>query len=118
MQRGRVLVNGEDRGVRGNRCTSFIERAIGLLGRPVLELTEALWIAPCPSVHTVGMRYSIDVVFCDGEGRIVRIVENLQPDRVASAKGARHTCEMLAGSVRKIGLNAGDQLVFADGLGT
>ena len=118
MQRGRVLVNGEDRGVRGNRCTSFIERAIGLLGRPVLELTEALWIAPCPSVHTVGMRYSIDVVFCDGEGRIVRIVENLQPDRVASAKGARHTCEMLAGSVRKIGLNAGDQLVFADVLGT
>jgi len=117
MQRGRVLVNGEDRGVRGNRCTSFIERAIGLLGRPVLDLTEALWIAPCPSVHTLGMRYPIDVIFCDGDGRIVRIVENLQPDRVASAKGARHTCEMLAGAARTIGLNAGDRLAFSDALG-
>jgi uncharacterized membrane protein (UPF0127 family) len=114
MQSGRVLVNGEDRGVRGNRCTSFIERAIGLLGRPVLQVTEALWIAPCPSVHTVGMRYPIDVIFCDG---VVRIVENLEPDRVASAKGARHTCEMLAGSARRIGLTAGDRLVFSDALG-
>jgi uncharacterized protein len=117
MQRGRVLVNGEDRGVRGNRCTSFIERAIGLLGRPALETAEALWISPCPSVHTLGMRYPIDVIFCDGDGRIVRIVENLQPDRVASAKGARNTCEMLAGTARLIGINAGDRLIFADARG-
>lgn len=117
MRRGRVLVNGEDRGVRGNRCTSFIERAIGLLGRPILDRTEALWIAPCPSVHTLGMRYPIDVIFCDDDGRIVRIVENLQPDRMASAKGARHTCEMLAGAARAIGLSAGDRLAFADALG-
>ena len=117
MQRGRVLVNGEDRGVRGQRCTSFIERAIGLLGRPVLEMTEALWISPCPSVHTLGMRYPIDVIFCDGDGRVVRIVENLQPDRVASAKGARNTCEMLAGATRQLGINAGDRLIFADARG-
>jgi uncharacterized protein len=117
MQAGRVLVNGEDRGVRGNRCTSFIERACGLLGRPILEMTEALWISPCPSVHTLGMRYCIDVIFTDRDGRVLRIVENLQPDRVASAKGARNTCEMLAGAARALGINAGDRLLFTDAQG-
>ena len=118
MRSGRVLVNGEDRGVRGNRCESFVERARGLLGRTALESTEALWISPCPGVHTVGMRYPIDVIFCDGGGRIVRIVESLRPGRVAGAKDARDTCEMLAGAARAFGLTAGDRLVFADDFGS
>ena len=110
-------MNGEDRGVRGNRCESFVERARGLLGRATLESTEALWISPCPGVHTVGMRYPIDVIFCDGEGRIVHIVESLRPLRVASAKDARNTCEMRAGAARSLGLAAGDRLAFADDFG-
>ena len=51
------------------------------------------------------------------DAHIVRIVENLQPDRVASAKGARNTCEMLAGTTRLLGINAGDRLIFADARG-
>ena len=117
MRRGRVLVNGEDRGVRGTRCENFVERARGLLGRTDLESAEALWISPCPGVHTLGMRYPIDVIFCDGDGRIVRIVESLGPGRVASARDARNTCEMLAGTARSLGLTPGDRLAFADDLG-
>jgi uncharacterized membrane protein (UPF0127 family) len=117
VRKGWVLINGVDCGVRGNRCEGFVERARGLLGRPALESTEALWISPCPGVHTLGMRYPIDVIFCDGDGRIVSIVESLRPGRVASAKDARDTCEMLAGAARVLGLTAGDRLAFADDLG-
>ena len=114
MQSGRVLVNGQDRGVRANRCTNFIERACGLLGRPTLGNSEALWIAPCPSVQTLGMRYAIDVIFCDAEGRVLKVVEKLAPDRVATAPGARDTCKMQAGAARRIGIALGDRLAFAD----
>ena len=35
------------------------------LGRDGLPAGEGLWIVPCESVHTVGMRFPIDLVYLD-----------------------------------------------------
>ncbi len=57
------------------------------------------------------MRFAIDAVFVDGDGRVVRIVEHLRPWRiVAWARGARDCVELPAGSVRPTGTSIGDQL--------
>jgi hypothetical protein len=45
-------------------------RLRGLLGRPVAPLL----LAPARSVHTVGMREAIDVVFLDADLRVLRVV--------------------------------------------
>ena len=41
------------------------QRVRGLIGRPALAPGDALVLEPATQVHTVGMSYPIDVVFCD-----------------------------------------------------
>lgn len=87
-------------------------RAIGLLATPALEDTCGLWIAPCHSVHTLGMRYPIDVVFLRRDGRVVRIVPRLKPWRAAACRGAHATLELRAGLAEQIGLAPGRRLAL------
>lgn len=71
----------------------------GLLGRPPLAPDQGLLIDPCPSVHTLGMRYAIDIVFLDAHYRVLRQVSNLVPLRWAGCTGARATLEMAPGTL-------------------
>jgi uncharacterized membrane protein (UPF0127 family) len=52
-------------------------RIRGLLGRKALAPDEGLLITPCPSVHMVGMKFAIDVIFLTRENLITDWVENL-----------------------------------------
>jgi uncharacterized protein len=113
MKRGALLINGVDRGVRAMVCSSFLERSRGLLGRQPLAESEALLLVPCAAVHTFGMRYLLDVVFCDRNGSILRIVRALAPGGVAAAPRARTTWELRAGTADRLALAPGDRLSFA-----
>lgn len=44
---------------------------------------KGLWIVPCRGVHTVAMRFPIDVVYLDKNKVVVGLEENLRPWRVA-----------------------------------
>ncbi len=90
---------------------SFLARLGGLLARPRLRNGEALVLAPCSSVHTLFMRYAIDVVFIDKHGRVMKLVEHLQPWRAASCWRAHAAVELAAGQARTHGLVPGTQLV-------
>ena len=50
---------------------TFFKRAKGLLGTKAWPAGLALWLKPCKQVHTMGMRYALDVVFLDERLRIV-----------------------------------------------
>ena len=80
------------------------DRLRGLLGKPPPAPGHALLITPCVSVHTAFMRYSIDVVFVDRHGRILKVVEALPPWRTTACWRARHTLELAAGEARRVGL--------------
>ena len=87
---------------------SWRERSRGLLGRDGID--GALWIAPARQVHTVGLRFAIDVAFCDGDGVVLRIV-TLPRHRVAlPVLKARAVVEAEAGSFGRWNLKVGDQL--------
>jgi uncharacterized membrane protein (UPF0127 family) len=62
---------------------SFTARAKGLLGRNGLPPGQGLLIRPCRSIHTWFMRFPIDVIFLDTHWRIVRVVLDLDPWRLA-----------------------------------
>ena len=83
------------------------DRTRGLLGRPQLAACEGLLIMRCSSVHTVGMRYAIDVVFLDRHGAIARVVESLRPMRMAMCLGAASVLELAAGQARRLALRPG-----------
>jgi uncharacterized membrane protein (UPF0127 family) len=48
------------------------DRTQGLLGRGRETVTGALVLRPCRQIHTVGMRFPIDVAFCDRQGVVLR----------------------------------------------
>lgn len=54
-----------------------VSRAIGVLGTSDLRMDEALVLAPCSSVHGIGLRCVIGVVFVDAAGTVLRVVDPL-----------------------------------------
>lgn len=96
------------------RTTSAMERMRGLLGRPPLATGQALLIDPCPSVHTIGMRYPLDLAFLDMHLRVVKLVRELPPLRFAGCPNARATLELPPGALDVAGIAAGDVLEWRD----
>lgn len=92
------------------RTTNAWDRLRGLLGRPRLQAGEALLIDPCPSVHTIGMGYPLDLVFLDADFRLLKQVSELKPLRWAGCSNARATVELAPGSLKTLSLNPGDRL--------
>lgn len=91
---------------------SFLHRARGLLFRKKLTMNECILISPCTSIHTIGMSYSLDIVFLDACGIILEIHENIKPFQCITCthKSARTTVEFVGGSLSCIGLKQNDHL--------
>jgi uncharacterized membrane protein (UPF0127 family) len=83
----------------------------GLLGRRSLQSGEGILICPTWSIHTAFMRFRIDAVFLDREGRVLKIVRELRPWRAASCRGARAVLELPAGEAEQQGVVVGERLV-------
>jgi uncharacterized membrane protein (UPF0127 family) len=108
-----VLVN-QDSTVVCERCAvadRMLARMRGLLGHKDFPAGDGILLRPCPSVHTLFMRFPIDVVFLDREGEVLKIVENLKPWRTAGARRAHSALELPAGEAARVGVAVGDRLV-------
>ena len=70
--------------------TAFDSRArrTGLLGRDALGADAVLAIAPSNAVHTIGMRFPVDVLFITRAGRVTKRVLRLRPLRIAASFSA------------------------------
>jgi uncharacterized membrane protein (UPF0127 family) len=53
------------------------------------------------------MRMSLDIVFCDADMEIVRVVSELGPWRAAGARRARYALEIGPGEAARLGLHEG-----------
>jgi len=92
---------------------SYWSRMVGLLGRSSLAPGEGLIIKPCTSVHTAFMRFTIDVLYVDASGQVVKAVPELKPFRLSGARrGAHSVIELPKGSIASSSTVAGDQLAF------
>ena len=84
------------------------ERTRGLLGRD--GFTGALVFRRCRQVHTLGMRFAIDVAFCRADGVVLRI-SSLRPWRLSPLVWrAAFVIEAEAGAFERWGLRVGDQV--------
>lgn len=96
--------------LRVRMADNFVTRALGLLVGRALESSEGLLIAPCSSIHTLGMRYAIDVVFLDRDARVVRICDAVPAGRARFGRGSHAVLELRAGIAGKMGLRPGARL--------
>lgn len=87
------------------------DRRRGLLGRTSLDPGEGMLIQPCWSVHTIGMKFAIDVVFVDRAMRVVGIQAEVKPGALnKSNRKAHSTLELPAGAAAARRLEVGDTL--------
>lgn len=84
-------------------------RRRGLLGRDRLD-DEALVIAPCSAIHTCFMRFSIDVIFVDRAGVVVKCVPHVRPWRIAATLRAFATIELPSGTIARTGTTRGQTI--------
>lgn len=94
-------------------CETGLERARGLLLRRPPGPQQALLIPRCHAVHTVGLWYPIDIVFCDAQGTVLGVVPRLPPWRMARFRGASAVWELPAGTAEALPLRVGDRLRVA-----
>ena len=107
LTRGTVLAERVEIADRG------ATRRKGLLGRNALGPGEGLWIVPCESVHTFGMRFAIDLVYVDRYKRVKKVRSNVTPWRMSACLSAHSVVELTAGTVRATQTQAGDTLEFS-----
>jgi uncharacterized membrane protein (UPF0127 family) len=101
---GEVLVD------RARLATSITSRSIGLLGKKGLGPHEALVIRPCWSIHTLFMRFRLDVLFLGKDGAVRKVIHSMPAYRFAASRGARDTIEMAPGVLADRDLLVGDIL--------
>ena len=86
-------------------------RLIGLLGRPGLQPGTGLWISPSSGIHTLGMRFPIDVVGLDAHLRVVKLWPNVKPFRISSISlKTKSVLELAAGQIRVRSIQLGHTL--------
>ena len=84
------------------------DRRRGLLGRDGIE--GAILLRPARSVHTVGMRFPLDVAFCDADLRVIRVVRMPRHRVSRLVWRSRAVIEAEAGAFDRWKLRPGDEL--------
>jgi len=85
------------------RAEGWWAKGWGVLGRHALPPGEGLWLPGVASVHTVGVRFPLDLLFLDDRFRAVRFVPGTPPGCwLVRAPDARHTLELGAGTLARI----------------
>jgi uncharacterized membrane protein (UPF0127 family) len=101
-------------------ASTFLERAIGLMGKKPLPIGDALFfkgthLLPCNSIQTTFMRFPLDVLFLDLEMKVKSIQRDVKPWRITwPVNGAVTAIEMTAGSLASANIEIGDQLHVGD----
>ena len=84
-------------GARLVRATTPLSRLRGLALLDELPPGFALHLPRCRSVHTLGMRFALDLVFLDGRGVVVRTATGVRPGRLVGCRRARSVHQTRAG---------------------
>lgn len=91
----------------------YFSRLIGLLGktRRWSKAGRGLWIVPSHGVHTIGMMFSIDLVFLDHDQRVVHIEEYVRPFRISKVSlKTTSILELPPHTIFRTGTQVGDDL--------
>ena len=90
---------------------TWASRLRGYVGRPAPAEGEGLLLSPCTGIHTLGMGFSIDVLFLDDEGKVLDLIPALRPwRRSRRVSDARYVLELPTGTIKATGTDVGDVL--------
>ncbi|NNF27790.1 MAG: DUF192 domain-containing protein [Gemmatimonadetes bacterium] len=103
-----------DLGSRVLWANHILARLRGFLMRPEPARGEGILFSPCKGVHMYGMKFALDVLFLDREGRVVSVFPDLAPgERTPLQKRAYHALELPTGTIRSSGTQVGDLIAWS-----
>lgn len=87
---------------------SLTARLFGLSRERSLPTRSGLLLSPARGIHTLGMRFAIDVVFLSRQMRVLGLAPRVPPWRVVLApRGTGRVLELAAGQIAATGLKTG-----------
>ena len=112
----KLKVRNRTRGIvlaeRADIADDSAKRRTGLLKHKSLQPGEGLWIVPCEAVHTIGMKFPIDVLFLDRKRRVRKIKKNMPRWKMAVSLMAHSVLELPSGTCDQTSTAVGDELEF------
>jgi uncharacterized protein len=105
LPRAEVVIPGWDVRVAARP----LQRLLGLAWTPPPPARTGLLLPHTRSIHTFGMRFALDLLWLDADGRIVRIDRAVVRRRVVACREAAAVVEAIAGSAGA--LRVGDRLL-------
>jgi uncharacterized protein len=102
-------------GSRIGVADTFFTRLFGLLGKSSLDDGAGLLIRPSSGVHTMWMRFAIDVIALDKNLRVLQTWQRLRPWRLTPVSFKIHSVlELAPGQINHLNIEPGDQLVLSN----
>lgn len=91
---------------------SLAARLLALSRERSLPARAGLLLSPARGIHTLGMRFAVDVVFLSSQMRVLALASRVRPWRVLLApRGTGRVLELAAGQIAATGLKAGTYIV-------
>jgi uncharacterized protein len=111
------VVNAGKGGVLAERASvanTSAARRTGLLKHTSLPPGEGLWIVPSEGVHTIGMKFPIDILFLSRSRTVLKACSRVPKWRLALCLRAHSVLELPAGTIEATGTAPGDQLLLTE----
>lgn len=81
-------------------ATNIWSRFLGLQFRSALPPAQGLLIVPCSSIHTMFVRFALDVFFLSEDGTVTEVRRDVRPWKIAIPKQRSHAVlETTAGTL-------------------
>ena len=107
--------HGKPLATNARLANTFWLRLRGLLGRKSLPEGEGLVLVGEKSIHTLFMKFPIDVLYIDKDHRVIRIDENMVPYRLGPfVTQSAYVLEVPVGTIAATDTRVGDQLKFEE----
>jgi uncharacterized membrane protein (UPF0127 family) len=92
---------------------SATQKVKGLLGRECLEDGQGLLFKGAGSLHTLFMRFPIDIIYATKDGKVVKVAKAVRPFKlVAAPLRCYYAIELPAGAITASNTQVGDHLSF------
>ena len=88
-------------------------RLRGLLGKLRLKTDEGMWVIPSKGIHTIGLPFSIDLIYLDADQKVIHLAESFGSFRIAAFRlNASSVLELPTRTIYSSGTELGDELLI------
>lgn len=70
-------------GLRVTPADTIFARLKGMIGRLRLRSDEGIWVVPSNGIHTLGVRFPLDLIYLDNDCRVIELIEYFPTFRIA-----------------------------------